>query len=644
MTKQAPLFESAFLNAPIGMALFSTQGAFLKVNPAFCTLCGYDEAFLLTATFQKITPAEDVPESLERMAQLLAGEIDSYRIDKRYIRGDGTMVWTQVAVSMVREAEAPPYFIAQCEDLTSRRQARAKIEESEARYRLIAENTSDMIVRSDLTGRITFIASSCESQTGYSPDDMLGQRPMDFAHSEDVPGVRRVFTALLNGEAGGRALWRVVHKATGEMKWLESYPSLLRDPDTDTPIGFLDVIRDVTDQVLQRQALAAARAEAEAAAAVKSEFLANMSHEIRTPLNAILGFSDLLARQTCLDSASRRFVDQLMTSSQGLLAIVNDVLDFSRLEAGQVEILPMATCPGDLARDVLEMFTPLAEAKDLTLRLALDKALPDGVLIDAGRVRQVLVNLIGNAVKFTHQGQVSLEVDYCGETSRLRLTVADTGEGLTKAQQGKLFQRFSQVDGSQTRRHGGAGLGLAICKGLAEAMGGAIHLESEPNRGARFTLDLPAPPADADQALGAGETASLEGVKILVVDDNRANRELARALLEHFGAEVLDAADGCAALVAALLTPVDVIMMDLRMPGLSGSDAMAAIRAEPGPNQATPILAFTAETEVASLGEDGGFDGLVRKPIVATDLIWAIWRCLPVGSADDATQAASASA
>ncbi len=628
MTTQAALFESAFLHAPIGMALFSGDGTLLKVNPAFCALTGHDEAFLLTTTFQAITPPEDVPESFERMAQLVAGEISSYRIDKRYIRGDGSMVWAQVAVSMVREDDAPPFFIAQCEDLTLRRQAQAEVEESEIRYRLIAENTSDMIVRSDLTGRINFIASSCEPQTGYSPADMLGQRPMDFAYPEDVPGVRRAFMGLLNGESGGRALWRVDHKITGQLKWLESHPSLLRDPKTDAPIGFLDVIRDVTDQVLQRQALATARTEAEAATAVKSEFLANMSHEIRTPLNAILGFSDLLARQACLDAPSRRFVDQLVSSSQGLLAIVNDVLDFSRLEAGQVDIVPTATSPSELGRDVLGMFALLAEGKDLALHLETAENLPDHVLIDAGRVRQVLVNLIGNAVKFTQAGQVTLELRYAADDERLSLTVADTGEGLTPEQQAKLFQRFSQVDGSQTRRHGGAGLGLAICRGLAEAMGGAIRVESQAGCGARFSFDVHAPLAGEDMDLAGSETASLEGVKILVVDDNRANRELARALLEHFGAEVRDAADGCAALVAALLSPVDVILMDLRMPGLSGADAMAAIRAEPGPNQGTPILAFTAETEVASVGVQGGFDGLVRKPIVATDLILAIWRCL----------------
>ena len=636
MTTPIALFESAFHHAPIGMALFGLDGALLKVNPAFCVLVGYDEAFLLTTTFQAITHPDDIARGSARMARLLAGEIANYRIDRRYVRGDGAIVWVQVAISMVRgEDHTAPYFIIQCEDLTERRQTQEALRDSENRYRLIAENTSDMIVRSDLTGRINFIASSCEPQTGYSRADMLGRRPMDFAYPEDVPGVRRVFMGLLKGETGNRALWRVNHKITGDLKWLESFPSLLRDPETQAPLGFLDVIRDVTVQVTQSQALTAARAQAEAATAVKSEFLANMSHEIRTPLNAILGFSDLLARQACLDEPSRRFVDQLVNSSRGLLAIVNDVLDFSRLEAGQVEIIPAATAPGDLAREVLDMFDLLAEAKDLTLHLELAENLPDYLLVDGGRVRQVLVNLIGNAVKFTQAGSVTLAVGYEAAAERLTLSVADTGEGLTPGQQAKLFQRFSQVDGSATRRHGGAGLGLAICKGLIEAMGGAISVESHPGRGARFVFDIHAPLASEDLVQEASEPVGLEGVRILVVDDNPANRVLARALLEHFGAEVRDAVDGHTGVAAAGLARVDVILMDLRMPGLSGAEALAKIRAQPGLNQNTPILAFTAETEVGLASVHRLFDGVVRKPIVAADLVMAVRRCIAHRHNDD---------
>ena len=636
MATPAALFESAFHHAPIGMALVGLDGALLKVNPALCALVGYDEAFLLATTFQAITHPDNIEGDLERMARLRAGEIANYRVDKRYIRSDGAIVWAQIAVSMVQgDDDAAPYLVVQCEDLTARRRDQEALEDSENRYRLIAENTSDMIVRSDLTGRINFIASSCEPQTGYSRADMLGRRPMDFAYPEDVPGVRRAFMGLLNGETGNRALWRVNHKVTGELKWLESFPSLLRDPQTRAPTGFLDVIRDVTVQVTQSQALTAARAQAEAATAVKSEFLANMSHEIRTPLNAILGFSDLLARQACLDEPSRRFVDQLVNSSRGLLAIVNDVLDFSRLEAGQVEIIPAATAPGDLAREVLDMFDLLAEAKDLTLHLELAENLPDYLLVDGGRVRQVLVNLIGNAVKFTQAGSVTLAVGYEAAAERLTLSVADTGEGLTPGQQAKLFQRFSQVDGSATRRHGGAGLGLAICKGLIEAMGGAISVESHPGRGARFVFDIHAPLASEDLVQEASEPVGLEGVRILVVDDNPANRVLARALLEHFGAEVRDAVDGHTGVAAAGLARVDVILMDLRMPGLSGAEALAKIRAQPGLNQNTPILAFTAETEVGLASVHRLFDGVVRKPIVAADLVMAVRRCIAHRHNDD---------
>jgi PAS domain S-box-containing protein len=621
---QLELFENAFQHAAIGKTLVGLDGAFLKVNPALCALVGYSESELLALDFQAITHPDDLDADLDLLRQLTEGAISTYRMDKRYFRKDGTTIWVRLVVSLVVNPDGSPrHYISQIQDLTARRQAERALRESEARYRLMAENTTDMIVTTDLTGVTTYIAPSCELRTGYTPEELIGRRSMDYAHPDDVQGVRDVFIRLVAGAPSETARWRVRHKITGETVWLESSPSLIRDPDSGAPTGFLDVVRDVTDKVAQEQALATARAEAEAAAQVKAEFLANMSHEIRTPLTAVIGFSGLLHQRPELDEVSRRFVQRVSIAGEALLSIVNDILDFSKLEAGQVEIEPCPTSPIEVAEDALALFTPQADEKGLWLECEVVGDLPAHLIMDPNRVRQILLNLIGNAVKFTDAGSVRLLLDYDHDAGALRIQVRDTGPGMSVEQQEKLFQRFSQVDASNTRKHGGTGLGLAICKGLAEAMGGQIGAISQVGEGSTFWFTLAAPVVDlsrdprmADQAPGL----SLDGVRVLVVDDNDINRELARVVLESFGADVMDAPDGASAIATAASELFDAILLDLRMPGLSGAETLKAIRAGHGPNQDVPILAFTAESDLSTLGEDHGFDDMIAKPIVALDL------------------------
>ncbi|CAN5357461.1 hypothetical protein BH10PSE4_BH10PSE4_37800 [soil metagenome] len=627
---QLELFENAFEYAAIGKALVGLDGAFLKVNPTLCHMMGYSREELLALDFQAITYPEDLDADLGLFANLRDGLISTYRMDKRYFRKDGSLIWVQLVVSRVDNPDGSPrHYISQIEDFTARRQAEAALKDSEARYRLMAENTTDMILTTDLTGAITFVAASCLVLIGYMPHELIGRSAADLAHAEERLRVRRVYRNLITGGAAARARWRVRHKATGQFVWLESNPSVLRDPVTDAPTGFLDVIRDVTQQVVQEEALATARAEAEAAAAVKGEFLANMSHEIRTPLTAVIGFSGLLTQRPELDELSRCFVQRVSSAGQALLAIVNDILDFSKLEAGQVEIAPRPVSPLAVAQDALALFGPQADEKGLWLECDPEGLLPELVMIDSDRVRQVLLNLIGNAVKFTDRGAVRLVVAYEAAAERLCVRVEDTGAGMSADQLEKLFQRFSQVDASSTRKHGGTGLGLAICKGLTEAMGGGIDATSVQGVGSVFAFHIAAPIATAPARtaeVGDGGLDHLDGVRVLVVDDNMVNRELARTVLESFGAEVGEAASGQAAVEAVALQPFDCILMDLRMPGLSGVDALREIRAAPGPNQNVPILAFTADADRDGLDHQE-FDGRVSKPILAMDLVRAISAC-----------------
>jgi PAS domain S-box-containing protein len=617
---EAKQFEACFTHAAVGMALVGLDGRFLRINQAFCRITGYPEAELLARDFQSITHADDLEADLDLLKRLTDGEIESYEIDKRYLRADGGEVWVQLNVSMVRRGDGSPrQYVAQVQDLSDRRAAERALAESEARYRLIAENTTDIIVMSELTGR-TLYMSGAVRRMGWEPAQSLGDNFAERAHPDDVPAVARAFVRLMKGGPAETVRWRGRWRAGDDWSWLESRPSLLRDPVTGKPTGFLDVIRDVGVQVEQEVALAAARAEAEAAAAVKSQFLANMSHEIRTPLTALLGFAGLLREQP-LDPVAAGYLARITGAGNALQALVNDILDFSKLEAGQVELKARPTDIAETCRETLGVFAGEAGDKDLELTFTADPDLAPA-LIDADRLRQMLLTLIGNAVKFTETGSVSVRV-LSDRPERVRIEVADTGPGLNAEAQAILFQRFTQIDGSLTRKHGGAGLGLAICKGLAEAMGGGIAVESALGEGSTFRLSLPAPPA---RATATGELAAIDGTRVCVVDDNPLNRELARKVLEAAGAEVCEAADGEAALTLLAGLPVDLVLMDLRMPGLDGCEALARLRAAPGPNQDIPVLAFSADTEAGDAEEVAEFDGVVAKPISPADMYAAIAR------------------
>jgi PAS domain S-box-containing protein len=619
------LFEAAFINAGVGMALVSKEGRFIRANTAFQTLLGLTEAEMIATDFQSLTHPDDLDLDLGLLARLAAGEIPSYRMDKRYIRRDGGVVWVQLTVSAVRGSDgAPQCYISQVEDLTPRMEAEQAMRRSEARYRLIAGATRDMIATTDLEGVITFVTPACSRLLGYEPEEMVGAPGQTFVHPEDAATLKSGFDALLAGDCDSHIRWRGRHKSNDRWVWLESSPALLPPGD---PLGgaFVDVVRDVSDQMAQEAALSDARAAAEAATAAKAEFLANMSHEIRTPLTAVIGFADLL-RERPLDGVARGYVQRIETAGRALLTLVNDILDFSRMEAGHLEIDPRPTAPTDILDEVAAILGPAAEAKGLTLNVVCSQGGPPAIMVDADRLRQVVLNLGGNAIKFTENGGVSLRLAWDAEDETLAVTVRDTGQGLTPEQRGALFKRFSQVGPRSSRRHG-AGLGLAICRTLVEAMGGRIDVRSQPGEGSVFSFRIPAPAAELEavEPFKVNGGLHLAGVRVMVVDDNESNRRLARAVLESQGAEIAEAKDGLVAVELAKRTPCDVIVMDIRMPELDGPGALRRIRAEPGPNRNVPILAFTAGSPDAALAE---FDDVVPKPLLADTLLSTVRRAV----------------
>jgi signal transduction histidine kinase/ActR/RegA family two-component response regulator len=365
--------------------------------------------------------------------------------------------------------------------------------------------------------------------------------------------------------------------------------------------------------MVRRNAVArAARARAMAASQAKSEFLATMSHEIRTPLNSILGFAGLLGATEPLSPEGRRKVELIAGAGDGLVTLVDDILDFSRLESGRLRLAPTAVSPAALLRQATEIVAPEALAKGLSMMVEIQTDETALHAMDESRLRQVLLNLLNNAVKFTRTGGVIARLTTCD--TRLRFEIVDTGIGVSPEQQSRLFQRFHQADSSIRRTFGGAGLGLALCKALVDLMGGEIGVESIEGRGSTFWLDIPAAPvAAADDAPETVTTAA----RILLVDDHPLNRELGSAMLILAGCEVVLAEDGEEAVRIAAEGDFDLILMDIHMPRMDGVAATKAIRALAGPSATAPIIAVTADVQPQQLERyrRAGMVDHVAKPI-----------------------------
>ncbi|CAN7328862.1 response regulator [Phenylobacterium sp. LjRoot225] len=498
--------------------------------------------------------------------------------------------------------------------------------ENEASYRLLADTATDIISRSDLEGTMLYLSPAVERVTGYAAPELVGRNIADLLHPDDAgPYFARYARMIKGDQADGKPVeYRIRHK-DGRWICIEGNPTLVRGDD-GRALGFVDVSRDDTLRKTLETELRVARQEAEAAAAVKGEFLANMSHELRTPLTSVLGFTRLAMDQPDLTEASRTYIRKASNAGAALLATVNDILDFSKLESGQLEIRPEPSDAAEVCRETLELFSEASAAKGVALRFTTSD-LPPSLSLDPNRLRQLLLNLVGNAVKFSDDGEIVLAAAWRAADQRLTVSVKDQGPGISPDQQTLLFQRFSQVGSSDTRRHGGTGLGLAICMGLVEAMGGRIGVESELGKGARFFFEIPASPSVASNVEDRPVIPMVRSeARVLVADDHAMNRELVRAVLDPVVGEVREVTNGLDAVAAASHTRFDLILMDLRMPELDGLGAMRAIREGGGPNANVPILAFSAGIDASSAAArlQAGFTGDLPKPLMPADLIAAV--------------------
>jgi signal transduction histidine kinase/CheY-like chemotaxis protein len=533
------------------------------------------------------------------------------------------------------------------DDITEVVETLENFERTEQRLNLALELSGMHVWELDYVNRKLFTAGA---------EDSFFERPQTYADlykdifvtidPRDVDGVREAWRAHVEEGAPYRPHYRVA-RSDGVEVWAEGVVSFHAD-EQGRPQRLVGVLQNVTERKKVEAALIAAKEEAESATKAKSAFLATMSHEIRTPLNGVLGMAQAMEGDA-LSQTQRERLTVIRQSGETLLAILNDVLDLSKIEAGKLDMDETEFDIQDLARGAYAAFTAIAGKKGVEFALTIDKGARGVYRGDSTRVRQILYNLVSNAIKFTERGDVQVRVGR--RAGQLVLSVRDSGIGIAPEALKRLFSKFEQADSTTTRRYGGTGLGLAICRELAELMGGSIHAESAPGKGSTFTVRLPLdrvatarPAAPAPPAPKPEADAEAPQLKVLAAEDNEVNRLVLQTLLQQVGLEPTIVADGAQALEAWEREDWDLILMDVQMPGMDGPTACARIReleARAG-RRRTPIIALTANAMAHQVAEyrAAGMDGFVPKPIEIGVLFAAMSAALAPSEPDAVASAA----
>ena len=625
-------FRKMFEEGPIGMAIVTPSFRLIKANAAFCEMLGYTEAELRQLNVADITYPDDMPKNRTLMQEALNDEIPFYQMEKRYIRKDGELVWGNLAVSLFRNDEGEvTHCLSKVEDITERKQA----EESLRRFRAALDNSADAIFIIDRQTMkfVDMNKMACDS-IGYSYNELLFMGPQDIKPYFTKAQLAAKFDEIIQSECQG-TIETVHQRKDGTEFPVENFLQSLK---FDEGYLLISSVRDITEHKQAEIALIQAKEQADSANRAKSEFLANMSHEIRTPMNAVIGFSDILASKIT-DKKQKSYLDSIQTAGKGLLTLINDILDLSKIEAGRLDIQYEPLNPQLIFTELQQIFSLKMAEKNLELIMEIDESLPPVLFLDETRLRQVLLNLMGNAIKFTDSGYIKLCANKKAYTNHqqidLILAVEDSGIGIPSNQQALIFESFKQQDGQNTRQYGGTGLGLAITKRLVEMMNGKISVESLLGKGSRFEITLQkvkiatiVQKRKQDNTIDLNNTA-FEKAQVLVVDDIESNRDLIEEYLSQVNLEVISAKNGQEALLFAEEYHPALILMDIRMPKMNGYEATKHLK--DNPNTADiPIIALTASVALNEKDkiETHGFDGFLAKPVNISELLSELSRYL----------------
>jgi PAS domain S-box-containing protein len=626
LVRQHAYLDGLLASAPVSIVIVDGQGQVRGINPQFERLFRYSTAEVLGRDLNSlIVPKSELPKAGQLARRARRGDTVVAEVERR--RKDGTLVPVRFSARRV-EGTGEDHVFVMYEDIADRRRAQDAL----AQLASIVETSADAIIGQTLDGTVVTWNAAAQRMFGYTLGDIQGRPIALLAAPERSGEVHAILERIRRGE-------HVEHFETVRVR-KDGTPipvsisiSVTRD-SAGRMSGFSTIARDVSEEVATREALRQARDAAERLAQTRSSFLANMSHEIRTPLNAVLGLTELLL-DTELSPEQRHSLTLVQVAGETLLTLLNDILDLSKIEAEQVRLEAIPFAPAHLVETTIGLLAGRARQKRIEILADVAGGVPHMVRGDPTRLRQVLTNLVGNAIKFTETGEIVVAVRGAGEQAGravVRFSVRDTGIGIPQDKLETIFDEFGQADESTTRKYGGTGLGLTIARRLVRLMDGDLTVTSAVGEGTEFAFSVPLT-VDAGAPLTPGPLpgdATLVGRRVLVVDDSVTNRRIVREMLAAAGLHVGEAADGEAGLDALQRaqrsgTPYDLAILDAQMPGLDGFALGAAVRAVPAIAE-TRLLMLTSS---GSRGDgqrcrDLGINGYLTKPASRTDLLDAV--------------------
>ena len=615
------IFRELFEGAPIGMAILALDERFLQVNTAFCKMVGYSNQELRARTAEDITFGEDIEPGRQLAKTLLEGTV-RFTGDKRYIHKNGDVLWVSRTASIIRDEQGEPqHFLLMVEDISERKASEAALQESrralEAAHhenQLMMDNSQDVICTVDESGCFVRVSAACEELWGYTAEELEGKPYIDLVFPEDRARTNEAGKSLLATGKITDFVNRYVRKdgTIVDVLWSATW-------SPEDRIMFC-VAHDVTHRTRIEKALREAKEEADRANHAKSDFLSRMSHELRTPLNSILGFGQLLYRQSPTETQRPR-IRYILSAGRHLLNLINEVLDISRIEAGNLQLSVEPVCVEEAINEALDLMRPLAAER--TIGLGATPLLDNStyVLADRQRLKQVLLNLLSNAVKYTAiHGSVSVTFTDSGN-GFTRISVRDNGAGIAVEKLARLFTPFDRLGAEQSAVEG-TGLGLALCQRLVEAMHGSIGVNSSQGNGSTFWLELPQAKspllaAAAQHVVISPDPAAEETRRVLYIEDNFSNVTLVEQMLaERPSLELMTAMQGRVGLELARQHSPDLILLDLHLPDMPGWQVLAQLKAD-HLTRSVPVVIISADATAPQVKRllSAGAHAYLTKPL-----------------------------
>jgi len=623
------LYLSLVENLPVSVIRKDVEGHIVFANERFCQEVGKSIDELLGLTDYDLFPAE-LAEKYQQNDREVMQQGEVFHDVEEHSLPDGCCRYVELFKSPVKN-DAGDASGLQCIywDVTERHQMEARLSYERHLLDNLMGHLPDSIYFKDLDSRFIRVNTGLTQKFGLeNPEDVIGLTDADFFSHEHYRAARADELKVLET---GEAILGIVERevwADGRETWCSTSKLPLRD-ERGKIIGTFGVSRDITQQKKAEEDLRLAKEAADEANKAKSDFLANMSNEIRTPMNGIIGMSELLMN-TELAPEQRDYLNMVKQSADALMRLLNDILDFSKIEAGKLELESINFHLRDTVTNTVRTLSARAAEKGIELACRVDPGIPDFMQGDPGRLRQIIVNLVGNAIKFTESGEVYVNVEpreVCDQSIQLLFSVSDTGIGIPKEKQSKIFQSFEQVDSSTTRKFGGTGLGLTISSQLVDMMEGRIWLESEVGNGTTFFFTVSFSPAEDEERRMPAQLEQFEGMRVLVVDDNKTNRRILEEVLHNWGMTPVMAESGSAGLAELYRSiheenPIRLILLDCMMPGMNGFQFAELVRANPDFDASVMIMISSAiRAGDASRCRNLKIARCITKPVKQSELL-----------------------